>query len=112
MNHEGKKLLISTISPVIEPRDMSMLGNKTGNVYKSISVMSKRAGQINTKIKEELTSKLEEFGSHTDNLEEINENKEQIEISRFYEKLANASIQSIHEFVDDKIYYREANQDI
>lgn len=106
MSTEGKKLLISTISPVIEPRNMSNIADKSGNVYQSIAVMGKRAGQINTKIKEELTAKLEEFGSHTDNLEEINENKEQIEISRFYEKLANPAIQSIHEFIDDKVYFR------
>jgi DNA-directed RNA polymerase subunit K/omega len=111
MSSDGKKLLISTISPVIEPRNMTAIGNSSGNVYKSIAIMGKRAGQINTKIKEELTSKLEEFGSHTDNLEEISENKEQIEISRFYEKLANPAIQSIHEFIDDKIYYRESNKE-
>jgi hypothetical protein len=69
--------------------------------------MGKRAAQINIKVKEELTSKLEEFGSHTDNLEEISENKEQIEISRFYEKLANPAIQSLHEFLGDKTYFRE-----
>jgi DNA-directed RNA polymerase subunit K/omega len=109
---EGKKLLISTLSPVIEPRDLNKIGAKTGNVYKSIVVMSKRANQINTKMKDELHRKLQEFGSHTDNLEEINENKEQIEISRFYEKMANSALQSINEFKDDKIYFRDADSEI
>jgi DNA-directed RNA polymerase subunit K/omega len=104
---EGKKLLISTLNPSIEARQLADIADKTGNLYKSISVMSKRANQINTKIKDELTRKLEEFGSATDNLEEISENKEQIEISRFYEKLANPAIQSINEFMVDKTYYRD-----
>jgi hypothetical protein len=69
--------------------------------------MSRRAGQIAVVVKEELHKKLEEFGSHTDNLEEIHENKEQIEISRMYERLANPSLQSLTEFMDDKIYYRK-----
>jgi hypothetical protein len=69
--------------------------------------MSRRAGQISVAVKEELHKKLEEFGSHTDNLEEIHENKEQIEISRMYERLANPALQSLTEFNDDKIYHRK-----
>jgi DNA-directed RNA polymerase subunit K/omega len=108
---EGKKLLISTLNPSIEPRNLSKIADQSGNLYKSISIMSKRANQINTKIKDELHSKLQEFGSHTDNLEEITENKEQIEISRFYEKMANAAIQSIDEFGTGKIYFRDTTED-
>ncbi len=108
---EGKKLLISTLNPVIEPRDLNAIGRKTGNVYKSIVVMSKRANQINAKMKDELHKKLQEFGSLTDNLEEINENKEQIEISRFYEKMANSALQAINEFKEDKIYYRDTTNE-
>ncbi|MFM2385756.1 MAG: hypothetical protein RL660_513 [Bacteroidota bacterium] len=104
---EGKKLLISTLNPSIEPRDLNKMGEETGNIYKTIAIMSKRANQINTKIKDELHQKLQEFGSHTDNLEEISENKEQIEISRFYEKMANPSIQSIDEFNAQKVYFRD-----
>ncbi len=108
---EGNKLLISTLNPMIEPRDVAEIGEKSGNVYKSITIMGKRANQIQTKIKDELHRKLEEFGSHTDNLEEIVENKEQIEISRFYEKMANSAIQSINEFNENKIYFRETEKD-
>ncbi len=104
---EGKKLLISTLNPSIEARQLADISDKSGNLYRSIAVMSKRATQINTRIKDELTRKLEEFGSATDNLEEISENKEQIEISRFYEKLANPAIQSLNEFMENKIYFRE-----
>jgi DNA-directed RNA polymerase subunit K/omega len=104
---EGKKLLISTLNPMIEARQLSELAEKTGNLYKSIAIMSKRANQINTKVKDELHRKLEEFGSHTDNLEEISENKERIEISRFYERMANSAVQSLHEFKTDKIYFRD-----
>jgi DNA-directed RNA polymerase subunit K/omega len=106
-NMEGKKLLISTLNPSIEARQLADIAGKTGNLYKSIAIMSKRANQIHAKTKDELTKKLEEFGSLTDNLEEISENKEQIEISKFYEKMANAAIRSIDEFNEDKIYYRD-----
>lgn len=102
-----KKLLISTTNPAIEARNLDLLQAKTGNIYESISIIAKRANQINTKIKEELHRKLEEFGSLNDNLEEINENKEQIEISKFYERMANPSIQATHELLTDKIYFRQ-----
>jgi DNA-directed RNA polymerase subunit K/omega len=108
---EGKKLLISTLNPMIEPRNLTEIAEQSGNLYKSISIMAKRAVQINAKIKDELHRKLEEFGSHTDTLEEITENKEQIEISRFYEKMANPAIQSISEFNEKKIYFRESQKD-
>jgi len=75
-------------------------------------VIAKRANQINISVKEELHSKLEEFASHTDNLEEVHENKEQIEISRFYERLANPAIQATHEFLDNKIYFRKNDDDL
>jgi len=102
----GKKLLINTTNPSIEPRKMDEIKGKTNNTYLSLAIMAKRANQINTKIKDELLRKLEEFGSHTDTLEEISENKEQIEISRFYERMANPAIQSTNEFLDEKIYYK------
>ncbi|MBL7766095.1 MAG: DNA-directed RNA polymerase subunit omega [Chitinophagaceae bacterium] len=102
-----KKLLINTTNPTIEARDLSSIQAKTGNIYESIAIIAKRANQINTKIKDELHRKLEEFGSLNDNLEEINENKEQIEISRFYERMANPSIQATHDLLNDKIYYRK-----
>jgi DNA-directed RNA polymerase subunit K/omega len=101
-----KKLLINTINPSIEARDLQTLQSKTGNIYESIAIIAKRANQINSKIKDELHRKLEEFGSLTDNLEEINENKEQIEISRFYERMANPAIQATNELLNDKIYHK------
>jgi DNA-directed RNA polymerase subunit K/omega len=87
-------------------RDLRELDSKTGNIYESIAVVSKRANQISSEIKEELTNKLAEFASNTDNLEEIFENREQIEISKFYERLPKPSLIAIQEFLDDKIYYR------
>lgn len=101
------KKALASVNPLIETRDITVIKNKTGNLYESITVMSRRAGQISVAVKEELHKKLEEFGSHTDNLEEIHENKEQIEISRMYERLANPALQSMNEFMDDKIYYRK-----
>ena len=68
--------------------------------------MSKRANQISTEMKEELSAKLQEFSSHSDNLEEIFENREQIEISKFYEKLPKPSLIAVQEFLEEKIYYR------
>jgi DNA-directed RNA polymerase subunit K/omega len=87
-------------------RDLRDFDSKTGNIYESISIISKRANQISGEIKEELTNKLAEFATTTDNLEEIFENREQIEISRFYERLPKPSLIAIQEFFDDKIYYR------
>ena len=88
-------------------RDLRLLDDKTNNIYEAISIVSKRANQIGSEIKEELTNKLAEFASHTDNLEEIFENREQIEISKFYERLPKPSDIAVHEFLEDKIYYRK-----
>lgn len=105
-----KKLLINTTNPSIEARDLKLIESKTGNLYESIAIAAKRANQINTKIKDELHRKLEEFGSLNDNLEEISENKEQIEISRFYERMANPAIQATHELLNDKIFFRKRDE--
>jgi DNA-directed RNA polymerase subunit K/omega len=88
-------------------RDTVDLEKNTGNIYESIVVMSKRANQISTSMKEELTAKLQEFATSTDNLEEIFENREQIEISRFYERLPKPVAVAIEELKEDKIYVRE-----
>jgi DNA-directed RNA polymerase subunit K/omega len=90
-------------------RDLRDFDGQTGNLYESIAIISKRANQISSEIKEELTNKLAEFASSTDNLEEIFENREQIEISKFYERLPKPSLIAIQEFFDDKIYYRNPN---
>ena len=87
-------------------RDLRSLDGKSCNIYESIAIISKRANQISAEMKEELTNKLAEFASNTDNLEEIFENREQIEISKYYERLPKPSLIAIQEFFDDKIYYR------
>lgn len=102
----------STIGNSIETKDVSKIKAKTGNTYESISIISKRANQINVMMKEELHNKLEEFATHTDSLEEIHENKEQIEISKAYEKMPNPSLLSIQEFMDDKIYFKKNESDL
>ena len=92
--------------PILEPRSLRQISAKSSNLYESISIMAKRANQVASHIKEELHSKLEEFATHTDNLEEVHENREQIEISKHYEKLPNPALLSIQEFMEDKIYFR------
>ena len=79
---------------------------ETGNIYESVVIMSKRANQISLEMKEELDRKISEFASPTDNLEEVFENREQIEIARFYERVPKATLIAVQEFLDDKIYYR------
>jgi DNA-directed RNA polymerase subunit K/omega len=96
----------------VETRNLQDLRAKTGNVYESISIVAKRAGQINISLKEELHTKLEEFASHTDSLEEIHENKEQIEISRAYERMPNPALLATQEFMDDKIYFRKQEDEL
>jgi DNA-directed RNA polymerase subunit K/omega len=91
----------------IETKDLNELKQRTGNVYESIAIIAKRANQINISLKEELHNKLEEFASHTDSLEEIHENKEQIEISKAYERMPNPSLLATQEFMEEKIYYRK-----
>ncbi|MGI4750510.1 MAG: DNA-directed RNA polymerase subunit omega [Janthinobacterium lividum] len=92
-------------------RDLRDLDKTTDNIYESIVVMSKRANQISNNIKEELSQKLSEFTSSNDNLEEIFENREQIEISKYYEKMPKPSLMAIQEFLEDKIYYRNPSKE-
>lgn len=87
-------------------RDMRTLDGETGNVYESISIIAKRANQIAVNVKEELNSKLAEFATSNDNLEEIFENREQIEISRMYERMPKPSLVAISEFQEGKVYFR------
>jgi DNA-directed RNA polymerase subunit K/omega len=96
----------------VETRDLNDLKEKTGNLYESIAIIAKRANQINISLKEELHNKLEEFASHTDSLEEIHENKEQIEISRAYERMPNPALLATQEFFDEKIYHRKSEDDL
>ncbi len=100
------------IANVAETKNLTDLKNKTGNLYESIAIIAKRANQISITMKEELHSKLEEFATHTDSLEEIHENKEQIEISKAYERMPNAALLATQEFIEDKIYYRKNEDDL
>ncbi|TYB79664.1 DNA-directed RNA polymerase subunit omega [Bizionia myxarmorum] len=84
----------------------------TENIYEAISIISRRAEQINSEIKKELIEKLEEFATYNDSLEEIFENKEQIEVSKFYEKLPKPHALAVQEWLDGKIYYRNTEDDI
>lgn len=87
-------------------RDIMVLCDETGNIYESVAIIGKRANQISLDIKNELSKKLQEFASVSDNLDEVFENREQIEISRFYEKLPKPSLIATQEFVEGKIYFR------
>ena len=102
-----KKSNSTTASPFIETKDLNEIIKPTGNLYKSLSVISKRAHQINLKTREELHSKLSEFATTSDNLEEVFENREQIEISRHYERLPNPALIATKEFLEGEIYFRE-----
>ncbi|MFT5886609.1 MAG: DNA-directed RNA polymerase subunit K/omega [Psychromonas sp.] len=99
------------VNPSIITRDTDKLAAKTGNIYKSVFISSKRARQIAVKIKDELTGKLAEFASTVDNLEEIFENREQIEISKFYERQPKATSMALEEFMEDEILYRDRTED-
>ena len=107
-----RRQLSNSTSNNIETRDIDELKSKTGNIYDSIAVIGKRANQINISLKEELHNKLEEFASHTDSLEEIHENKEQIEISRAYERMPNPALLATQEFLGDKVYFRKVEEDL
>jgi DNA-directed RNA polymerase subunit K/omega len=91
--------------------DRNEIDAPTGNIYEAISVISRRAEQINTEIRKELIDKLEEFATYNDSLEEIFENKEQIEVSKFYEKLPKPHALAVQEWLKDKIYYRNTDED-
>lgn len=91
--------------------DRNQIDEPTDNIYESISIISRRAEQINSEIKKELIDKLEEFATYNDSLEEIFENKEQIEVSKFYEKLPKPHALAVQEWLTDKIYYRNTEED-
>ena len=111
MSKLRRHLSIGT-SNIVETRSLSDIKEKTGNLYESISIIGKRASQINLSTKEELHSKLEEFASHTDSLEEIHENKEQIEISKAYERMPNPALLATQEFLDEKVYFRKSGDEL
>lgn len=92
-------------------RDLRELDETTDNIYESIVIMGRRANQIASNVKEELHSKLAEFATSNDNLEEIFENREQIEISKHYERMPKPSLVAVDEFLNDKIYYRNPSKE-
>ena len=95
----------------LETYDRNKLDAPTQNIYEAISVISRRAEQINTDIRKELIDKLEEFATYNDSLEEVFENKEQIEVSKFYERLPKPHALAVQEWLNDKIYYRNVEDD-
>jgi len=107
MDYKKTKAAGSTIT-----RDLSEYERLSGNIYATCVIASRRANQISVEIKQELSKKLEEFASYTDNLEEIFENREQIEISKFYEKLPKATLIALEEFYEKKIYYAINNEPV
>src|SRR5690606_13915729 len=86
--------------------DRDVLERDTGNIYKAITIIAKRANQINSEVKKELSEKLDEFATYSDSLEEVFENKEQIEVSKFYERLPKPHAIALEEWIDEKIHYR------
>jgi len=107
-----RKTLSSTSNASVETQNLLDMRNRTGNLYESIAIIAKRANQINIAIKDELHNKLEEFATHTDSLEEVHENKEQIEISKAYERMPNPALLATNEFLDEKLYYRKNEDDL
>ncbi|MGV6829221.1 MAG: DNA-directed RNA polymerase subunit omega [Flavobacteriales bacterium] len=91
--------------------DKNLIDAPTNNIYEAISIISKRSIQINSDIKKELIEKLDEFATYNDSLEEIFENKEQIEVSKFYEKLPKAHAIAVEEWLEDKIYHRNTKDE-
>ncbi|MCK4662998.1 MAG: DNA-directed RNA polymerase subunit omega [Bacteroidales bacterium] len=102
----------TTASPTTITRNLKELDVETGNIYETLVIIAKRSNQISQEIKVELSQKLEEFASYTDNLEEIFENREQIEISRFYERLPKPVLIAIQEYIDDQIYHRNPDEEL
>ena len=101
MDYKKSTAPLSTIT-----RDLNVLEGDTGNIYETLSIIAKRSNQISSEIKKELSSKLDEFASFTDNLEEVFENREQIEISKFYERLPKPSLIAFEELKEGEIYHR------
>lgn len=102
---------INAIPSSTVTRDLRELDQATDNLYESIVIISKRANQIGVEIKEELNAKLAEFASSNDNLEEVFENREQIEISKHYERLPKATLIALDEFLHDKVYFRNPSKE-
>ena len=103
---------VQSIDPNTKALSIKDLTKSTNNVYEALAVITSRAKQLNVEIKQELHSKLEEFAITSETIEEIQENKEQIEISKFYEKLPNPAIIAMTEFLDGNLEYRQRNEEV
>ncbi|HNW99165.1 MAG TPA: DNA-directed RNA polymerase subunit omega [Bacteroidales bacterium] len=106
MDYKKVKTEVTTVT-----REVTEFVKPTGNIYETVVVLSKRANQIGTEIKEELNGKLQEFATSSDNLEEVFENREQIEIAKYYEHLPKPTLIAIHEFMNNQIYFRNPSHD-
>jgi len=107
MDYKNSKAATSTIT---YDKNKIEATAKDGNIYEAITIIAKRADQISSDLKNELVEKLEEFATYTDSLDEVFENKEQIEVSKFYEKLPKATAIAVQEWLDGKIYYRNPEE--
>ncbi len=106
MDYKKSKAPTNTVT-----RNIMDLCEETENIYESVAIIGKRANQIAAEIKQDLSKKLSEFASYNDSLEEVFENREQIEISRYYEKLPKPSLLATEEFVEDNVYYRDPSKE-
>ena len=106
MDYKKSKAPVNTVT-----RNVMDLCDETGNIYETVAIIAKRANQISIQIKEDLSKKLAEFASYNDSLEEVFENREQIEISRYYEKLPKPTLLATQEFVEGKVYWRDPQKD-
>jgi len=99
-------------SETVKTRDINAIASKTGNIYEAVVICSKRANEINKEFKKELSEKLGNYVSYSDNLEEVHENKEQIEVSRHYEKLPKPSLIALEELLTDNLWYSQTEEKI
>ena len=106
MDYKKSKAPVNTVT-----RNVMDLCDETGNIYETVAIIAKRANQIAVQIKEDLSKKLAEFASYNDSLEEVFENREQIDISRYYEKLPKPTLLATQEFVEGKVYWRDPQKD-
>lgn len=106
MDYKKSKAPVTTIT-----RNLDELDKETGNIFETVMICAKRANQISVELKQELNRKLEEFAYYTDNLEEVFENREQIEISKFYERLPKPTLIALEEYVENQVYFRNPEKD-
>lgn len=106
MDYKKSKAPVNTVT-----RNIMDLCQDTGNIYETVAIIGKRANQIAAEVKQDLSNKLSEFASYNDSLEEVFENREQIEISRYYEKLPKATLLATQEYIEGNVYYRDPSKE-